>query len=146
MASKNLKAVAIRGTKGVGNVRDIKAFFKATQAAKAVLAGNPVTGEGLPKLGTQVLMNVINEVGAMPTRNMREVQFEGANRIGAEAMLVPRESDGKANLTTKAASPPSTPSTTPSSTSRNTWAPMAAWSTKRPGRWVQTRVWTISTR
>jgi len=103
MASKNLKAVAIRGTKGVGNVRDIKAFFKATQAAKAVLAGNPVTGEGLPKLGTQVLMNVINEVGAMPTRNMREVQFEGANRIGAEAMLVPRESDGKANLTTNAA-------------------------------------------
>ncbi len=103
MASKNLKAVAIRGTKGVGNVRDIKAFFKATQAGKAVLAGNPVTGEGLPKLGTQVLMNVINEVGAMPTRNMREVQFEGANRIGAEAMLVPRESDGKANLTTNAA-------------------------------------------
>jgi len=42
-------------------------------------------------------------VGAMPTRNMREVQFEGANRIGAEAMLVPRESDGKANLTTNAA-------------------------------------------
>jgi aldehyde:ferredoxin oxidoreductase len=103
MASKNLKAVAVRGTKGVGNVRDIKAFFKATQAGKAVLAGNPVTGEGLPKLGTQVLMNVINEVGAMPTRNMREVQFEGANRIGAEAMLVPRESDGKANLTTNAA-------------------------------------------
>ena len=103
MASKNLKAVAIRGTRGVGNVRDFKAFFKATQAAKAVLAGNPVTGEGLPKLGTQVLMNVINEVGAMPTRNMREVQFEGANRISAEAMLVPRESDGKPNLVTNAA-------------------------------------------
>lgn len=103
MASKNLKAVAVRGTKGVGNVRDIKAFFKATNAAKAVLAGNPVTGEGLPKLGTQVLMNVINEVGAMPTRNMREVQFEGANRISAEAMLVPRESDGKPNLVTNAA-------------------------------------------
>lgn len=103
MASKNLKAVAVRGTKGVGNVRDIKAFFKATNAAKAVLSGNPVTGEGLPKLGTQVLMNVINEVGAMPTRNMREVQFEGANRISAEAMLVPRESDGKPNLVTNAA-------------------------------------------
>jgi aldehyde:ferredoxin oxidoreductase len=103
MASKNLKAVAVRGTKGVGNIRDMKAFFKATNEAKAVLAGNPVTGEGLPKLGTQVLMNVINEVGAMPTRNMREVQFEGANRISAEAMLVPRESDGKPNLVTNAA-------------------------------------------
>ena len=103
MASKNLKAIAVRGTKGVGNVRDMKAFFKATNAAKAVLSGNPVTGEGLPKLGTQVLMNVINEVGAMPTRNMREVQFEGANRISAEAMLAPRESDGKPNLVTNAA-------------------------------------------
>ncbi len=103
MASKNLKAVAVRGTQGVGNVRDMKAFMKATNAGKAVLAGNPVTGEGLPKLGTQVLMNVINEVGAMPTRNMREVQFEGANRISAEAMLVPRESDGKPNLVTNAA-------------------------------------------
>ena len=103
MASKNLKAVAVRGTRGVGNIRDMKAFFKATNEAKAVLSGNPVTGEGLPKLGTQVLMNVINEVGAMPTRNMREVQFEGANRISAEAMLVPRESDGKPNLVTNAA-------------------------------------------
>ena len=27
-----------------------------------------VTGQGLPKYGTQVLMNVINEIGAMPTR------------------------------------------------------------------------------
>ena len=103
MASKNLKAVAVRGTKGVGNIRDPKQFMKATQAGKRVLAGNPVTGEGLPKMGTQVLMNVINEVGAMPTRNMREVQFEGANRISAEAMHIPRESDGKPNLTTNAA-------------------------------------------
>ncbi len=103
MASKNLKAVAVRGTKGVGNIRDPRAFMQATAAAKRVLAQNAVTGEGLPKLGTQVLMNVINEVGAMPTRNMREVQFEGANRISAEAMLVPRESDGKPNLVTNAA-------------------------------------------
>ena len=37
-------------------------------------------------MGTQVLMNVINEVGAMPTRNFKEVQFEGAHKISAEAM------------------------------------------------------------
>lgn len=103
MASKNLKAVAIRGTKGVGNVRDIKAFIKATTAGKQVLKDNAVTGQGLPAMGTQVLMNVINEVGAMPTRNMREVQFEGASKISAEAMHEPRESDGKPNLVTNAA-------------------------------------------
>ena len=97
MGSKNLKAVAVRGTQGV-KVRDFKAFMKATSDGKAVLAGNAVTGQGLPAYGTQVLMNVINETGALPTRNHREVQFEGAGRISAEAMAEKRPSDGKANL------------------------------------------------
>lgn len=97
MGSKNLKAVAIRGTGGV-KVRDFKSFMAATEAGKKVLKENAVTGEGLPAYGTQVLMNVINEAGAMPTRNMRDVQFEGAHDISAEAMAEPRKSDGKPNL------------------------------------------------
>ncbi len=101
--SKNLKAIAVRGTKGVGNVRDPKAFMAATRAAKKVLADNAVTGQGLPKYGTQVLMNVINEIGALPTRNHRDVQFEGAKDISAEAMLTPRPSDGKTHLVTNQA-------------------------------------------
>ncbi len=103
MASKNLKAVAVRGTKGVGNIKDAARFFQATRQAKQVLMENTITHEGLPTYGTQVLMNVINEVGAMPTRNMREVQFEGAERISGEAMHQIRCSDNKANLTTNAA-------------------------------------------
>ncbi len=103
MGSKNLKAVAVRGTKGVGNIRDPKAFMKATTAAKKVLADNAVTGQGLPKFGTQVLMNVINEIGALPTRNHRDVQFEGAKDISAEAMHAPRKTDGKPNLVTNQA-------------------------------------------
>lgn len=103
MASKNLKAVAIRGTLGVGGISNPSKFFKASQDGKKVLAENAVTGEGLPALGTQVLMNVINEVGALPTRNHREVQFEGASKISGEAMLEVRESDGKPNLTTNSA-------------------------------------------
>ena len=102
MASKNLKAVAVRGTRGVGNIKDPAGFMQAVNAGKQVLAENAVTGQGLPTYGTQVLMNVINEVGAMPTRNMREVQFEGASKISAEAMHEPRESDGKPNLVTNA--------------------------------------------
>jgi aldehyde:ferredoxin oxidoreductase len=67
MGSKNLKAIAVRGTKGVGNIRDFKAFMAATVAGKKVLHDNAVTGQGLPTYGTRVLMNVINEVGALPT-------------------------------------------------------------------------------
>ena len=103
MGSKNLKAISVRGKKGVGNIRDPRAFMKATVAAKKVLADNAVTGQGLPTYGTQVLMNVINEMGAMPTRNHRDVQFEGAKDISGEAMHTPRATDGKKNLVTNQA-------------------------------------------
>jgi len=103
MGSKNLKAVAIRGTKGVSGIKDFPAFMAATNAAKKVLADNAVTGQGLPKYGTQVLMNVINEMGALPTRNHRDVQFEEAGKISAEAMHEKRPTDGKAHLVTNAA-------------------------------------------
>lgn len=103
MASKNLKAVAVRGSRGVGGIKDAKRFFDSVAAGKRVLAENAVTGKGMPALGTQVLMNIINEVGALPTRNMREVQFEGASQISGEAMLKARDGDGKPNLTTNAA-------------------------------------------
>ncbi|MCP5264999.1 MAG: aldehyde ferredoxin oxidoreductase family protein [Burkholderiaceae bacterium] len=101
--SKNLKAVAVRGTKGVGNIHDPKAFMAAVKDKKKILADNPVTGQGLPAYGTQVLMNVINESGALPTRNHRDSQFEGASRISAEAMLEKRPTDGKSQLVTNQA-------------------------------------------
>jgi len=101
--SKNLKAIAVRGTKGVGNFADAKAFMKVTFEKKKVLADHAVTGQGLPTYGTQVLMNVVNEIGALPTRNHRDVQFEGAKDISAEAMATPRATDGKKQLVTNQA-------------------------------------------
>jgi aldehyde:ferredoxin oxidoreductase len=143
MGSKNLKAIAVRGTKGVGNIKDPKAFMAATKAAKKVLADNGVTGTGLPAMGTQVLMGVINEVGGLPTRNHQDNQFEGAMDIGAEAMAKPRATDGKKQLVTNQAclvapSPAGasarwTKATSPSRTSRNTAVPTAASNTKPPG-------------
>ncbi len=103
MGSKNLKAIAVRGTKGVGNIKNPAAFMAAVKAGKKVLADNGVTGTGLPAMGTQVLMSVINEVGALPTRNHRDNQFEGAKDIGAEAMAAPRKTDGKKHLVTNQA-------------------------------------------
>ncbi len=103
MGSKNLKAVAVRGTKGLGGIANPKEFMKVTYEKKKVLAENAVTGQGLPTYGTQVLMNVINEVGALPTRNHRDVQFEGASKISAEAMHEKRASDGKSHLVTNQA-------------------------------------------
>ncbi len=102
MGSKHLKAVAIRGTVGV-KVKDFGRFLEAAAAGKTVLAENAVTGQGLPTYGTNILMNVINEVGALPTHNHRDIQFEGAHNISGEKMHETRASDGKANLITNAA-------------------------------------------
>ena len=102
MGSKNLKAITVRGTQGVA-VEDPARFMQAVAEKKQILAENAVTGQGLPTYGTQVLMNVINEVGALPTRNAGEVQFESAGKISGEAMHEPRGSEGKPNLVTNQA-------------------------------------------
>jgi aldehyde:ferredoxin oxidoreductase len=47
-------------------------------------------------------MNVVNGIGALPAYNMQEVKFDGAENISGEAMLEPRASDGKPNLTQNA--------------------------------------------
>jgi len=97
MGSKNLKAVAVRGTRGT-TVADPERFIQVIAEKKQILAENAVTGQGLPTYGTQVLMNIINELGALPTRNARDVQFEGASKVSGEAMHEPRGSEGKPNL------------------------------------------------
>jgi aldehyde:ferredoxin oxidoreductase len=97
MGAKNLKAVAVRGTQGT-TVDDPDRFLAVIAEKKRILAENAVTGQGLPTYGTQVLMNIINELGALPTRNAREVQFEGADKVSGEAMHEPRGGEGKPNL------------------------------------------------
>ncbi|MFN2289932.1 MAG: aldehyde ferredoxin oxidoreductase family protein [Anaerolineae bacterium] len=42
---------------------------------------------GLNSYGTAVLVNIVNEAGALPTRNFREGRFEGAAEIAGEAIF-----------------------------------------------------------
>ena len=86
MGSKNLKAVAVRGTGGV-RVADPKAYRDAAVEAYGLLKENPVTSAGLPALGTPVLVNVINQCGALPTRNAQSGTFDGAEAISGEALV-----------------------------------------------------------
>ncbi len=85
MGSKNLKAVAVRGTGGV-KVADPVAYREAAIEAYGMLKQNPVSGQGLPALGTPVLVNVINQFGALPTRNFQDDTFEGAEAISGETL------------------------------------------------------------
>jgi len=86
MGSKKLKAIAVRGTGSV-NVTQPDTFMEACIDARAKLKAHPVTGEGLAAYGTNVLVNVINGVGALPTRNFRDGgEFTGADNISGEAL------------------------------------------------------------
>lgn len=45
-----------------------------------------MTSQGLPTYGTAILVNIINEVGALPTKNFRFGRFDGASKISGETM------------------------------------------------------------
>jgi len=101
MGSKQLKAVALRGTKGV-QPDNPKAFIKAVVAAqrKVAIAAN---SERLSKTGTMAMMDVTNSYGSLPTHNSRDVQFRNGDKVNYRAMVTPRRSDGQANLVTNKA-------------------------------------------
>ena len=63
---------------------DPEKFKAANKAFVEGLRKHPVTGEGLPAYGTNVLTNVINEAGGYPTHNFQKGQFEGASKISGE--------------------------------------------------------------
>ncbi|MGZ3613839.1 MAG: aldehyde ferredoxin oxidoreductase family protein [Thermodesulfobacteriota bacterium] len=85
MGSKNLKAVAVKGSGSV-TVADKEAFRKATLDVFQKVKANPVTSSGLPSYGTCVLVNIINASGILPTRNFSEGVFEGAEKISGETL------------------------------------------------------------
>jgi aldehyde:ferredoxin oxidoreductase len=83
---KKLKAVCIAESGGQVAPADPEAFDFVVEECKKLLAAHPITSKGLPQFGTSVLMNVMNAVEALPTRNYRESRFDGAERISGEAI------------------------------------------------------------
>ncbi|WP_366922453.1 aldehyde ferredoxin oxidoreductase [Metallumcola ferriviriculae] len=87
MGSKGVKAVIIddAGAPGV-EVKDKDKFKEAARDFSKMLLDHPVCGQGLPTYGTAVLVNILNEAGGLPTKNFRSGRFDGADKIGGEAM------------------------------------------------------------
>jgi aldehyde:ferredoxin oxidoreductase len=95
MGSKQLKAIAVRGTVGV-TPDNPKALMHAVREAGEVLAKNGGS-RSLSRYGTLPMMDVTGTIGALPTRNNRQVQFEGVEKINARAMRTPNR-NGHTNL------------------------------------------------
>ncbi|MGC9397082.1 MAG: aldehyde ferredoxin oxidoreductase family protein, partial [Anaerolineae bacterium] len=82
MGSKNLKCVAAQGRTAVpvaddAGVRALAKSMTDTWKDKAW---------GMHELGTAGGLTGLSQVGALPTRNFQDGQFEGAEKIGGEAM------------------------------------------------------------
>lgn len=100
MGAKNLKAIAAHGTKGV-TVEDMPRFMETVKRTWKKLADDPAREE-LTELGTNAMIDSMQEFGGLPTNNFQKVQFEGTSKINPEAMVTPNE-NGHTNLITNKA-------------------------------------------
>lgn len=87
MGSKNLKAIAVNSTPNIVEAYDVEAMKEAFKKSLELIRANPVTSGGLPTYGTAVLVNVINGIGALPTKNWQLAYFDDADKISGEAMV-----------------------------------------------------------
>ncbi|MCL2674960.1 MAG: aldehyde ferredoxin oxidoreductase, partial [Defluviitaleaceae bacterium] len=86
MGSKNLKAICCTATRAAIEPADAEALKAVTSKANKLIKENGVAGAGLPTYGTALLVNILNSVGAYPTKNWQESEFEGAEATSGETM------------------------------------------------------------
>ena len=85
MGAKNVKVIVLDDTgMGMRSPKDPEKFKAANKVFVEGLNSHAVTGEGLPAYGTNVLTNILSEVGGYPTYNFKEGSFAGAAKISGE--------------------------------------------------------------
>jgi aldehyde:ferredoxin oxidoreductase len=87
--SKNLKCVVVKAAKKVPEPADLEAFREADSQAVQYIMDTITTAPGTGDLhvhGTNVLMNMANEIGGLPTRNAQRSDFAQADAIGGETV------------------------------------------------------------
>lgn len=92
MGSKNLKAVVVKGVHADRPLPFDKEGFKKAHATglEQLMDEDFVTSPkkgGLSVYGTNVLMNLSNAIGALPTRNSQSTYFEAHDKISGETVV-----------------------------------------------------------
>ena len=95
MGAKNVKVIVLddAGT-SMRAPKDLEKFREANKKWVEGLKKHPVTGQGLPAFGTNVLTNILNEVGGYPTNNFTTGRFDGAAKISGETLVEIEKSRG----------------------------------------------------
>ena len=84
MGSKNLKAIAIRGTGGVKIARP-EAFMKAVWDMRSTMQDNPGR-RSFAELGTAATIDMTQAFGGLPTRNFLQGQFEDYENLNGNTI------------------------------------------------------------
>jgi len=86
MGCKRLKAIAVAGGDFKANPANPHAFKKEVERALKVLKGHPLTGDGLGRYGTAILVHLVNKVGLLPVKNFNSSFFDEAELVSGEYM------------------------------------------------------------
>ncbi len=86
MGSKRLKAIVVCSSREV-EVHDSRRLDAAVKRARLLIKKSAITDKSLPVYGTAVLVNLINELGMLPTHNFQEGIFEDAEGVSGEKLL-----------------------------------------------------------
>ncbi len=84
LGSKNLKAIAVRGTNDLP-VHDMDALMDVSDRAFGYLRGHPSL-EVWQRQGLMTVIDYANTIGFLPTMNFRDAHFEGAPKINGDVM------------------------------------------------------------
>ncbi|MEM3578519.1 MAG: aldehyde ferredoxin oxidoreductase family protein [Candidatus Bathyarchaeia archaeon] len=85
MGSKKLKAIVVSGSEKVPVAKPDE-FREISKRCLDAMKKNSVTGEGLPKYGTAILVNVINTAGGLPYKNWQTGVNPDAEKISGETL------------------------------------------------------------
>ncbi|MBU0945128.1 MAG: aldehyde ferredoxin oxidoreductase [Proteobacteria bacterium] len=85
MGSKKIKFISLDAAGGKVEIADMEKFRAANKTFAKALVDHPVS-QALGTYGTNVLVNIINEAGGLPTRNFSKGQFDGHEQISGETM------------------------------------------------------------
>lgn len=97
MGSKGIKAIIIDKVEVSGIVYlDKERFIKGARGYARGLKNHPVSGQVMPAVGTAGNVNVVNQIGALPTYNYSNGRFKDAEKICGERLAeLQKERNGR---------------------------------------------------
>jgi aldehyde:ferredoxin oxidoreductase len=94
MASKNLKAIAVRGVRGF-EIAEVTRFGEIIERLDDIIYSHPEY-DTRKRLGTTKLIKALNAIGGLPTRHFQHGRFEAVDRVSGEAIEELHKVKGKA--------------------------------------------------